>query len=53
MTGLSENIWRFTPDRFHAENNIHTIDEHSRVDGHIEMLKFYYDFVRNFDAAKF
>ncbi|KAL7809635.1 acetylornithine deacetylase [Trichoderma aethiopicum] len=51
--GLSENIWRFTPDRFHAENNIHTIDEHSRVDGHIEMLKFYYDFVRNFDAAKF
>ncbi|EHK50429.1 uncharacterized protein TrAtP1_007527 [Trichoderma atroviride] len=51
--GLSENIWRFTPDRFHAENNIHTIDEHARVDGHIEMLKFYYDFVRNFDAAKF
>ncbi|PTB39326.1 hypothetical protein M441DRAFT_196559 [Trichoderma asperellum CBS 433.97] len=51
--GLSDNIWRFTPDRFHAENNIHTIDEHARVDGHIEMLKFYYDFVRNFDAAKF
>ncbi|KAL6904175.1 carboxypeptidase S [Trichoderma evansii] len=51
--GLSDNIWRFTPDRFHAENNIHTIDEHARVDGHIEMLKFYYDFVRNFDAAEF
>ncbi|KAL7935443.1 carboxypeptidase S [Trichoderma chlorosporum] len=51
--GLSENIWRFTPDRYHAENNIHTIDEHARVDGHIEMLKFYYNFVRNFDAAKF
>ncbi|RFU80511.1 acetylornithine deacetylase [Trichoderma arundinaceum] len=50
--GLSENIWRFTPDRYHAENNIHTIDEHARVDGHIEMLKFYYNFVRNFDAAK-
>ncbi|KAM0263572.1 hypothetical protein ACHAQJ_001192 [Trichoderma viride] len=51
--GLSENIWRFTPDRYHADNNIHTIDEHARVDGHIDMLKFYYDFVRNFDAAKF
>ncbi|KAL6817268.1 carboxypeptidase S [Trichoderma sp. SZMC 28015] len=51
--GLSDNIWRFTPDRYHAENNIHTIDEHAKVDGHIEMLKFYYNFVRNFDAAKF
>ncbi|KAL7942523.1 carboxypeptidase S [Trichoderma barbatum] len=51
--GLSDNIWRFTPDRTHSGNNIHTIDEHARVEGHLEMLKFYYNFVRNFDAAKF
>ncbi|KAH6608486.1 acetylornithine deacetylase [Trichoderma cornu-damae] len=51
--GLSDNIWRFMPGRSHADSNIHTIDEHVRVDDHIETVKFLYDFVRNFDAAKF
>ncbi|KOS21067.1 putative carboxypeptidase [Escovopsis weberi] len=48
---LSKHVYRFAPYRYAGEDNIHTIDEHVRMDGHMEMVRFYYDFVRNFDAA--
>ena len=32
--------------------NIHTIDEYVDMDAHMTMLAFYYDFIRNFDAAE-
>lgn len=31
--------------------NIHTIDERIRMDEHMNVVRFYYDFVRNFDKA--
>jgi Gly-Xaa carboxypeptidase len=34
-----------------ASLNIHTIDERVRMADHVNMVKFYYDFVRNFDRA--
>ena len=36
-----------------ASLNIHTIDERVRMTDHVEMVKFYYNFVRNFDKADF
>lgn len=30
---------------------MHTIDEKVNMTVHLELVRFYYDFVRNFDAA--
>ncbi|KAH6895880.1 hypothetical protein B0T10DRAFT_479118 [Thelonectria olida] len=48
---LSPHVYRFTPTRQRGSENIHTVDERVRMDSHLEMVKFYYDLVRNFDAA--
>ncbi|KAF4126985.1 hypothetical protein GMORB2_0723, partial [Geosmithia morbida] len=48
---LSPNIYRWTPARQGTALNIHTVDERVRMDGHIGMVKFYYNFVRTFDQA--
>jgi Gly-Xaa carboxypeptidase len=33
-------------------NNIHTVDERIKIDDHLRAVRFYYNFVRNFDAAE-
>ncbi|KAI5463667.1 hypothetical protein BGZ63DRAFT_422993 [Mariannaea sp. PMI_226] len=48
---LSRHIYRFTPTQQRGDENIHTVDERIRMDSHLNMVKFYYDLVRNFDAA--
>lgn len=48
---LSRNVYRFSPVLGRGHENIHTIDEKVHMDDHMLMLKFYYDFIRNFDAA--
>ncbi|RFU34278.1 hypothetical protein B7463_g2096, partial [Scytalidium lignicola] len=48
---LSQHIYRWTPVRSDSRSNIHTIDERINMNAHIEVLKFYYDLIRNFDAA--
>lgn len=50
---LSPNIYRWTPSRQRGSENIHTVDERIRIDSHIDIVKFYYDLIRNFDAADF
>ncbi|KAF7539122.1 hypothetical protein G7Z17_g12493 [Cylindrodendrum hubeiense] len=49
---LSPHVYRWTPSRQRGDENIHTIDERVRMDSHMEMVSFYYDLVRNFDAAE-
>ncbi|KAF7559520.1 hypothetical protein G7046_g4632 [Stylonectria norvegica] len=48
---LSPNIYRWTPTRDRGAESIHTVDEKVRMSSHIEVVKFYYNLVRNFDAA--
>ncbi|KAJ4269929.1 hypothetical protein NW762_001600 [Fusarium torreyae] len=48
---LSPNIYRWTPTRQRGSENIHTVDERIRIDAHLDIVKFYYDLIRNFDAA--
>ncbi|KAH7248680.1 uncharacterized protein BKA55DRAFT_594573 [Fusarium redolens] len=50
---LSPNIYRWTPSRQRGSENIHTVDERIRIESHIDIVKFYYDLIRNFDAADF
>ncbi|KPM34304.1 putative carboxypeptidase C24C9.08 [Neonectria ditissima] len=49
---LSPNVYRWTPSRQRGSENIHTIDERVRMDSHMDMVRFYYDLVRNFDGAE-
>ncbi|KAK1967823.1 peptidase family M20/M25/M40 [Colletotrichum sublineola] len=48
---LTRNIYRFVPIRNGATLNAHTIDERIKISAHMEILSFYYDLIRNFDAA--
>ncbi|KAM5385463.1 hypothetical protein ACJZ2D_001104 [Fusarium nematophilum] len=48
---LSPHIYRWTPTRQRGSENIHTVDERVRMDSHLDIVKFYYDLIRNFDAA--
>ncbi|KAJ4154106.1 hypothetical protein LMH87_010569 [Akanthomyces muscarius] len=48
---LTPNIYRFTPATPGSTTGIHTIDERVDMHEHMKMLSFYYDFIRNFDAA--
>ncbi|KAJ4138320.1 hypothetical protein NW768_002143 [Fusarium equiseti] len=50
---LSPNTYRWTPSRQRGSENIHTVDERIRIDSHMDIVKFYYDLIRNFDAADF
>ncbi|KAF5976122.1 carboxypeptidase [Fusarium bulbicola] len=50
---LSPNIYRWTPSRQRGSENIHTVDERIRIESHMDIVKFYYDLIRNFDAADF
>ncbi|KAK1586107.1 peptidase family M20/M25/M40 [Colletotrichum navitas] len=48
---LTRNVYRFVPIRNGATLNAHTIDERIKISAHMEILSFYYDLIRNFDAA--
>ncbi|KAL7917510.1 hypothetical protein ACQKWADRAFT_36844 [Trichoderma austrokoningii] len=48
---LSENIYRWTPGSLRSFGNIHGVNEKLLVSEHIDMVRFYYDFIRNFDQA--
>ncbi|KAI0442958.1 hypothetical protein F4803DRAFT_517419 [Xylaria telfairii] len=48
---LSDNIYRWSPGSLKSFSNIHTINERLLMKDHINMAKFYYDFIRNFDQA--
>jgi Gly-Xaa carboxypeptidase len=49
--GLSRDVYRWTPAIARAEDNIHTVDERVSIYDHLNAVRFYYDFIRNFDAA--
>lgn len=48
---LTPNVYRWSPARQGGALNGHTIDERVNMTVHMELVRFYYDFVRNFDAA--
>jgi Gly-Xaa carboxypeptidase len=48
---LSRDVYRWTPAIARAEDNIHTVDERVSIYDHLNAVRFYYDFIRNFDAA--
>lgn len=52
-TELTPNIYRWSPMRTDGAENIHTINERVRMESHMDMVRFYYDFIRNCDAASF
>ncbi|KAK4089435.1 hypothetical protein Purlil1_6424 [Purpureocillium lilacinum] len=47
---LTKNIYRWTPIRLGEFEGLHTVDERIKMTGHIEMVKFYYNLIRNFQA---
>ncbi|KAI0467746.1 hypothetical protein F4859DRAFT_232258 [Xylaria cf. heliscus] len=49
--GLSDHIYRWSPGSLKSFSNIHTVNEHLLMKEHLNMAKFYYDFIRNFDQA--
>ncbi|KAJ4252889.1 hypothetical protein NW762_010795 [Fusarium torreyae] len=49
---LSKNIYRWSPGSLKSFSNIHTVNERLLMSEHVNMVKFYYDFIRNFDQAK-
>lgn len=44
-------MYRWTPAVGRDMDNIHTVDEHVSIHDHLRVVRFYYDFIRNFDAA--
>ncbi|RSL53390.1 hypothetical protein CEP54_010404 [Fusarium duplospermum] len=46
---LSRNIYRWSPMSLRSFGNIHTINDRLLMSEHVDMVRFYYDFVRNFD----
>ncbi|CAG8941385.1 unnamed protein product [Penicillium salamii] len=48
---LTRNVYRWTPAVGRGLDNIHTVDERVSIVDHLNVVKFYYDFIRNFDAA--
>lgn len=49
--GLTRNVYRWSPTRQGGSDGVHTIDEKVNMTVHLEAVRFYYDLVRNFDAA--
>jgi carboxypeptidase PM20D1 len=48
-TGVSEDVYRFSPYRFGPEDlgRVHGIDERTSVAGHADAIRFYVQLVRN------
>ncbi|KAI0404471.1 peptidase family M20/M25/M40 [Xylaria palmicola] len=49
---LTQNIYRWAPVRQGHALNGHTVDERVDMESHLEMARFYYDLIRNFDTSK-
>ncbi|KAI3332681.1 peptidase family M20/M25/M40 [Ustulina deusta] len=49
---LTPNIYRWVPIRQGHALNAHTVDERIDMQSHMEIVSFYYDLIRNFDASK-
>ncbi|KAI6085335.1 carboxypeptidase S [Hypoxylon rubiginosum] len=48
---LTSHVYRWTPTRQGHNANAHTVDERVDMNSHLELVRFYYDLIRNFDAA--
>ncbi|CAJ2512995.1 Uu.00g011140.m01.CDS01 [Anthostomella pinea] len=48
---LTPNVYRWTPVRQGHSLNGHTVDERVDMYTHLEIVSFYYDLIRNFDAS--
>lgn len=48
---LTRNVYRWSPIRQGGSEGVHTIDEKVNMTVHMELVRFYYDFVRNFDGT--
>ncbi|KXJ91776.1 hypothetical protein Micbo1qcDRAFT_161797 [Microdochium bolleyi] len=48
---LTRHVYRWVPTRDGARAGAHTVDEGIDMLSHMETVQFYYDLVRNFDAA--
>lgn len=46
-TGLTKNIFRFIPFRVEDYPNLHAIDEHLSLNGHVEGIVFYFEYMQN------
>jgi len=50
---LTNHVYRWVPTREGHRVNPHTVDERiDMVGSHMETVRFYYDLIRNFDAAR-
>ncbi|KAI1776776.1 carboxypeptidase S [Hypoxylon cercidicola] len=47
---LTGHVYRWTPTRQGQVVNAHTVDERVNMKSHMELVRFYYDLIRNFDA---
>ncbi|KAK7747428.1 hypothetical protein SLS53_001683 [Cytospora paraplurivora] len=48
---FTRNVYRWAPARQGGIENAHTINERVNITVHLELVKFYYDLLRNFDAS--
>lgn len=48
---LTPNVYRWSPTRQGGTDGVHTVDEKVNMTVHMELVRFYYDFVRNFEAT--
>lgn len=46
-TKLTKNIYRFIPFRVEDFPNLHAIDEHLSLNGHVEGIVFYFEYMQN------
>lgn len=52
--GLTKNIYRFSPFFVQdpmSENRIHTVDERMGIDGHLQLVAFFYEYIQNIDTS--
>ncbi|KAI0410284.1 hypothetical protein F5X98DRAFT_381972 [Xylaria grammica] len=50
---LSSHIYRWTAGSIKSFSNIHSINERLLIGEHLDMARFYYDFIRNCDREDF
>ena len=51
LADLTPNVYRWSPVKAGTSEGVHTTNERVLMSWHMEMIKFYYNFIRNFDAA--
>ncbi|KAI1816952.1 peptidase family M20/M25/M40 [Poronia punctata] len=49
---LTPNIYRWVPMRQGHSLGAHTVDERIDIENHLEVVRFYYDLIRNFDSSE-